>query len=86
MEKEKRNKSQEGVWEIQEGGSHYKDFAIQPYEFFFKNKLPHHKAAIIRRIMRYDQKTGHGVEDLRKILHEIRLIADLEGYDLEKTV
>ena len=63
------------------GGSHYKQFEIQPYEFFFKNKLPHHKAAIIRRIMRYDHPTGKGLEDLQKIQHEIDLIIELEGYE-----
>jgi hypothetical protein len=64
----------------QVGGSHYKSYAIQPYTFFFKNKIPHHKAAIIRRILRYDHPTGKGLEDLEKIKHEIDLIIDLEDY------
>jgi hypothetical protein len=62
----------------QVGGNHYKQYAIQPYEFFFKNKIPHHKAAIIRRILRYDHPTGKGIEDLEKIKHEIELIISLE--------
>jgi hypothetical protein len=68
------------VWETQVGGSHYKDYEIQPYEFFFVNNIPHHKAAIIRRILRYDHPTGKGADDLKKIKHEIDLIMDLEGY------
>lgn len=62
----------------QEGGSHYKQYTIEPYEFLFKNKIPHHKAAIIRRILRYDHPTGGGLTDLKKIKHEIDLIIELE--------
>ncbi len=61
----------------QVGGSHYKQYKIQPYEFFYVNKIPHHKAAVIRRILRYDHPTGKGVEDLDKISHEIELIKKL---------
>lgn len=65
----------------QVGGSHYKDYKIQPYEFFFRNSVPHHKAAIIRRILRYDHPTGRGLEDLEKIRHEIDLIIELHRTD-----
>ena len=64
----------------QVGGSHYKDYKIQPYEFFLKNQIPHHKAAIIRRILRYDHPTGKGIIDLQKIAHEIELIIEIEGW------
>ena len=65
----------------QVGGSHYKDYKIQPYEFFLRNQIPHHKAAIIRRILRYDHPTGRGLEDLQKIIHECELIIELEDWD-----
>ena len=65
----------------QVGGTHYEDYAIQPYVFFIENQIPHHKAAIIRRILRYDHKTGKGLEDLRKIQHELELIIELEGWE-----
>ena len=64
----------------QVGGDHYKEYPMQPYEFFFRNKIPHHKAAVIRRILRYDHPTGNGLIDLLKIKHEIDLIIELEGY------
>lgn len=64
----------------QVGGSHYKDYKIQPYKFFLFNKIPHHKAAIIRRILRYDFPTGKGLEDLNKIKHEVDLIIELEEW------
>lgn len=67
--------------DTQVGGSHYKQYKIQPYEFFLKNQIPHHKAAVIRRILRYDHPTGKGMEDLEKIKHEIDLIVEIEGWD-----
>ena len=63
--------------DIQVGGSYYKNLEIQPYEFFMVNKVPHHKAAIIRRIIRYDQCGRDPAEDLNKILHECALIMEL---------
>lgn len=71
----------ESAMDRQVGGSHYKQFKIQPYVFFFENNIPHHKSAIIRRILRYDHSTGKGLEDLQKIKHEIDMIIELEGYD-----
>lgn len=65
----------------QVGGSHYKDYEISPYLFLLKNKIPHHKAAIIRRILRYDHPTGHGIVDLNKCKHEIDLIIEYDGLE-----
>jgi hypothetical protein len=65
------------AFDKQIGGNHYKQYEIQPYEFFYKNNIPHHKAAIIRRILRFDHQTGKGVEDLDKIIHEVELIKEL---------
>ena len=67
-------------FKTQVGGSHYKDYKIQPYTFFYRNNIPHHKAAIIRRILRYDHPTGKGEEDLDKITHEVELIKQMEGW------
>jgi hypothetical protein len=78
--KEKENQRSAGALSRQVGGSHYKEYEIQPYVFFFKNHIPHHKAAIIRRILRYDHPTGKGIEDLEKIIHECEMIMELEGW------
>lgn len=64
-------------WEKQIGGNHYKGYAIEPFEFFYVNNIPHHKATIIRRILRYDHPTGGGIKDLKKIKHEVDLIISL---------
>ena len=68
----------------QVGGNYYKQYKIQPYEFFYRNNITHDKAAIIRRILRYDQPGGKGLEDLQKIQHECDLLKELNGYE-EKT-
>lgn len=64
----------------QVGGSYYKDFKIEPYRFFFENKITHEKAAIIRRILRYDKPGGKGLQDLEKIKYEVDLLIELNNY------
>ncbi len=73
--------SRKNPFKIQIGGTHYKLFKIEPFEFFFVNNIPHHKATIIRRILRYDQASGDGLLDLQKMKHEIDLIIELERYN-----
>lgn len=62
--------------ESQIGGSHYKDLAIQPVEFIASNKLEFLPGCVIKRVCRYRQKNG--AEDLRKAIHELRLMLKLE--------
>lgn len=81
--KQQHNDDVENPFSRQVGGSHYKQYKIQPYEFFFKNKIPHHKAAIIRRILRFDHPTGKGMQDLDKISHEVALIKKLWQEELD---
>ena len=63
----------------QVGGSHYKDFAIQPLEFITKNKLSYIQGNIIKYVTRYKDKNG--VEDLQKAKHYIDLLIELEDKD-----
>lgn len=65
--------------ENQIGGSHYKNFKIQPIEFITANKLSFLQGCIIKRICRYGLEGGKGIQDLEKIGHEIDLIIELEG-------
>lgn len=78
IEEEEETMSREKASDQQVGGSHYKDYEISPYLFLLKNKIPHHKAAIIRRILRYDHPTGNGIVDLNKCKHEIDLIIEYD--------
>ena len=61
---------------IQIGGSHYKDYAIQPAEFIHKNNLSFLQGCIIKRVMRYKDKAG--LEDLEKAKHEINMLIYME--------
>lgn len=61
----------------QEGGTHYKNRAIQPIEYIIANKLNYIEGCVVKRITRWRDKGG--LEDLRKIQHEIDLMIELEG-------
>lgn len=60
----------------QEGGSHYKDYPIQPVEFINANKLTFLEGCVVKRICRHRRKNG--AEDIRKAIHELELILALE--------
>ncbi len=55
----------------QVGGSHYKNFVIQPYEFISKNDLSFFQGNVIKYVCRYQRKGG--MEDLKKIVHYCQL-------------
>ena len=59
----------------QVGGSHYKDFAIQPLEFITKNKLSYIQGNIIKYVVRFEQKNG--IEDLDKAIHYINILKEV---------
>lgn len=60
----------------QEGGSHYKDYAIQPIEFMYKNNMPYCEANILKYIMRHKKKNGK--EDLLKAKHYLEMLIEME--------
>ena len=60
----------------QEGGDHYKGLAIQPVEFINANKLSFLEGCVVKRVCRHRAKNK--AEDIRKAIHELRLILKLE--------
>ena len=60
----------------QEGGSHYKNYNIQPVEFIYANGVPFIEGNIIKYVMRHREKNG--LQDLMKAKHYIDLLIDLE--------
>lgn len=58
----------------QVGGRHYKDFELQPAEIAHRNNLTFLEGCAVKRLHRHS-RGGKGIEDLRKAIHEIRLIA-----------
>lgn len=63
--------------DVQVGGAHYKDMAIQPVEFITKNNLGFLEGSIVKRICRWRAKDG--LKDLEKIKHEVDLLIQLNG-------
>ena len=63
----KARRSTESALDKQVGGSHYKNFKIQPIEFITANNLSFIQASIIKYICRYDKKNGK--EDIGKATH-----------------
>ena len=57
--------------ERQIGGSHYKDFFIQPYEFIAKNDLSFFQGNVVKYVCSY--KLKNGIQDLEKIIHYCEL-------------
>jgi hypothetical protein len=58
------------------GGSHYKRFKIQPYQFIYENGIPYTEGCIIKYICRWREKNG--IEDLEKIKHYVDLLIEME--------
>ena len=69
-----------GIYEkassIQEGGSHYKKYSIEPIDFITANNLSYIQGNVIKYIVRYKDKNG--LEDLKKAKHYIDLLIELE--------
>lgn len=68
--------------DVQVGGSHYKDKAIQPIEFIHANKLGFIEGSIVKYITRWREKGG--VKDLEKIKHYVDLLIELEHREVER--
>lgn len=62
--------------ERQIGGSHYKDFVIQPVEFIHRNGIGFLEGNIIKYTCRHNKKNGK--DDLLKAKHYIELLLELE--------
>jgi hypothetical protein len=62
--------------DVQEGGDHYKNMSIQPVEFILANKIQFLDGCVIKRVCRHRAKNG--AEDIRKAIHELNLILELE--------
>ena len=68
----------------QVGGAHYKDDGIQPVVFSHSRNLPFIEGNVVKYVCRH--RTKHGVEDLKKAMHYIELLIELEyGTDATKT-
>ncbi len=60
----------------QTGGTHYKQYPIQPIEYCQRNNLNYCESNVIKYVTRHKDKNG--IEDLRKAIHCIELLIELE--------
>ena len=71
--------------DVQVGGTHYKDMAIQPVEYIHKNELSFLEGNVVKYISRHRAKNGR--KDVEKALHYCQLILQLEyGDNVEPNV
>jgi hypothetical protein len=70
---------EDSAFAVRVGGSHYKNFAIQPAEFLRANKVPHLEGEAIYRILRHANKDKR--KDLEKAIHTLQLIIELDYPD-----
>jgi hypothetical protein len=61
----------------QEGGKHYKEMKIQPAEYIHKNNIGYMEGRAIYYLSRWKNKNG--VEDLKKAIHMIELLIEMES-------
>ena len=66
----------------QVGGSHYRNFVIQPAEFILKNNLGWAEGNIIKYICRFREKGG--MADLRKLQQYVEMLMESESIEEEK--
>ena len=63
--------------DIQVGGDHYKNLAIQPAEYIHANNIGFFEGNVIKYVSRWRQKNG--IADLEKAAHYIDLLIELES-------
>ena len=61
----------------QVSGKHYKDCVIQPVEYIHANGLPFIEGNVVKYITRWRDKGG--LDDLKKVIHYVELLIELEG-------
>ena len=66
----------ESALEVQVGGSHYKDLAIQPVQYIHANGIGYFEGNVIKYVSRWRAKNG--IKDLEKARHYIDLLIEME--------
>lgn len=68
--------SSESALDRQEGGSHYKGYAIEPVEFCHRNNLSWCQANVVKYVVRFKDKGGQA--DLAKARHYLDMLEEFE--------
>ena len=62
--------------DVQVGGSHYKDMAIQPVVFCQMNRLPSIESNVVKYVCRHRFKGGR--KDIEKAIHNLQILLEME--------
>ena len=73
---------EEKALDVQVGGTHYKEYVIQPMEYGQRNKLPPREFSVVKYVTRWRDKGG--VQDLIKARHCIDLLIQIENLEVNK--
>jgi len=60
----------------QEGGTHYKDNAIQPVEYCQRNGLGFCESSVVKYVSRHQMKGK--AQDIRKAIHFLELLLEID--------
>lgn len=63
----------------QVGGGHYKGLVIQPVEYCHRNNLGFCESSVVKYVSRHKEKNG--AQDIRKAIHFLELLLELEYPD-----
>jgi hypothetical protein len=63
--------------DVQIGGKHYKDIAIQPWDYIIENNLGWCEGNIVKYITRWREKGG--LDDVRKVIHYAEKLIEVEN-------
>ena len=62
--------------EIQVGGTHYKNKAIQPWDYIASNNLGYLEGNVVKYVSRWKDKGG--LVDLEKAMHNLQKLIEVE--------
>jgi len=65
--------SYEDLMKVQYGGTHYKDYTIQPWEIWEAYKMDAFEGSVLKYLLRYKDK-GKPIEDLYKCRHNLEYL------------
>lgn len=69
--------------DVQVGGDHYKNMAIQPVEYMHANGIGYFEGNVIKYVSRWRAKNG--IPDLLKAKHYLDLLIEFESAKTSKT-
>jgi len=62
----------------QEGGTHYKQLSIQPWDYIVSNNLGYLEGNVVKYVTRWQTK-GNGIEDLKKAKHYLDKLMEVNN-------